>query len=194
MKLAPLEASDLSLFEKLFTDPIYMADLGGPQPVEKVPGILERQTKASQSGNSLVFKIILEVEDWRKAKERRTKNGSDSDEFTPFFDYEAWKDEWSQGVGSVCYWRYSPEEEYEIGYGVLPKYQNFGFTTIAVKLLLEKARENRDKWGERVHIYTSCSNKSSNRLCEKLDCTFIETKEIDYDDRKIPANHYLINL
>jgi RimJ/RimL family protein N-acetyltransferase len=193
MKLVPLESSDLSLFEKLFTDPVYMADLGGPQPSEKVPGILERQMKASQSGNSLVFKIIPEEEDWLKAKKRKLESVN-SDNSLPFLDYQATKEEWSQGIGSVCYWRYSPDEEYETGYGVLPKYQNYGFTTTAVILLFDKARENKEKWGERVHIYTSCSNKSSNRLCEKLNCTFIETKEIDYDDRKIPANHYVLNL
>lgn len=36
MKLVPVSNDDLALFESMFCDPVHMADLGGPQPVEQV--------------------------------------------------------------------------------------------------------------------------------------------------------------
>jgi RimJ/RimL family protein N-acetyltransferase len=186
MKLVPLEASDLDLYMRLFTDPVYMADLGGPQPAEKVPLIFEKQRSCHDSGDSIVLKIIPEETDWLLDEEHKRKSGA-----TEFYEYRN-DSEWQNGIGTLCLWKYGGEHT-EIGYGILPKYQNHGFTTTAVRMLLDMARQEKEKWGL-VHINTSVNNRSSNRLCEKLNLRFVEIRDIDYDDRIIQANHYTIDL
>eukprot|EP01040_Poterioochromonas_malhamensis_P002558 gene2558-2720_t len=117
MKLIPLQSGDLGLYVKLFTDPIYMADLGGPQPLEKVPKILQKQVDSHTSGAGIVLKIVPEEIDWFTAKEKREKRGLITDE-EPFYDFENDLG-WKEGIGSVCLWFY--EDTPEIGYGVFTK-------------------------------------------------------------------------
>lgn len=186
MKLIPLKEDDLELYIRMFSDPVYMADLGGPQPLEKIPILFEKQRSSHDSGASIVLKIVPEESDWIADEEAKEKNA-----IIEFYDWRN-DDEWRKGIGSLCLWKYYGDET-EIGYGILPKYQNHGFTTTAVKMLLDIARAEKEKWGS-VHIYTNVDNHASNRLCEKLNFQFIDSREIDYDDRKIPANHYIYEL
>ncbi len=189
MKLIPLQSGDLGLYVKLFTDPIYMADLGGPQPLEKVPKILQKQIDSHNSGAGIVLKIVPEEGDWLAAKEKRENKGFVTAE-EPFYDFEN-DFEWKEGIGSVCLWFY--EDTPEIGYGVLPKYQNFGFTSKAVSMLLDIARQDKERW-KIIYVMTAISNVPSNQLLQRLNFKFLEACEMDYDDRKIPANRYCYDL
>lgn len=75
MKLIPLQSGDLGLYVKLFTDPIYMADLGGPQPLEKVPKILQKQIDSHTSGAGIVLKIVPQRKLIGSPQKRRGRRG-----------------------------------------------------------------------------------------------------------------------
>ncbi|RYG99329.1 N-acetyltransferase [archaeon] len=175
MKLKEICIDDLDLYKAMFCDPVHMADLGGPQPEEKVPGILERQVNALVSGKGWIYKIVPEIEDW---------NGSN----IPRSNID-----WTRGVGTICIWsgEYKDQPATEIGWGVLPAYQHRGFATKALTALLDLAR-NDGRWGV-VHAFTSVSNESSNKLAKSVGFHWVEECDIDYDGRDLHCNHYVYN-
>jgi RimJ/RimL family protein N-acetyltransferase len=212
MKLVPLSNEDIDLYIEMFSDPVYMVDLGGPQPLEKIPRILEKQIQCNNSKTGLVLKIVPEEDDWQIAKQRwEARTSGENVEGKTFFAYNDPdnRTKWMKGIGSLCLWKgeHNGQSINEIGYGVLPTYQNYGFTSTAVKLLLEIARNDFDdrsgdeeagstkksRWQE-IHIFTSISNAASNKLCTKLGFEWLEACNMDYDGRDIPANHYKIVL
>lgn len=179
MKLVPIELNDLELFERMFCDPVHMADLGGPQEKEKVPSILAKQVSYVEKDKGWVYKIIPEDEDWVKSPPPNPETTEN------YFD-------WRRGVGTLCLWEgfVNDAPATEIGWGVIPLYQHNGFATKALSLFLEKAKID-GRWGV-IHAMTSINNYPSNLLCKKAGFNFIESCEMDYDERKIPANHYTI--
>lgn len=57
MRLRPYEDADLWLTEEMETDPEVMAELGGPNPSEDIPGIHRRRLEHQASG-AWVFVIV----------------------------------------------------------------------------------------------------------------------------------------
>mmetsp|Transcript_16161 Transcript_16161/g.27311 ORF Transcript_16161/g.27311 Transcript_16161/m.27311 type:complete len:193 (-) Transcript_16161:1584-2162(-) len=173
MKLCSVTKDDLPLYESMFCDPVHMAELGGPQPREKVPEILKKQIEGARSGRSWLYKVVPDF-------------GIDS-KFTEV--------ELSMGVGTVGLWTGSWKEEpvTEICWGIAPKYQGNGFGSAAVRMLLHKAiEEGAEKWGK-IHVFTSTSNEASNRICKSCGFTWIEETEIDYDDQMLHVHHYILD-
>ncbi len=196
MKLIPVTLGDLALYEAMFGDEEYMKDLGGVQPAEKIPGILQRQARCMSSDKGWVFKIIAESNDWN------------TETYGPFPNDECSSWDFGSGekvgdldsttivrgipVGTVCVWTGYDEkrdvEISEIGWGILVKFQGKGLATLALKLLLEKAKDS-GRWGV-IHAMTNINNVASNKLCRRVGFSFIEETEMEYDGRMLPANLY----
>ena len=175
MKLLPVTLDDLPLYEAMFGNEEYMKELGGIQPAEKIPGILQRQVNCVQSDKGWVFKIIPEPQDWKEGDENISQT--------------------EIAVGTVCVWTgYDDKRAVEIsemGYGVLPHYQGKGFASKAIRQVIDLAREN-GRWGV-IHAYTNINNKSSIRLCEKVGFELMEECDMEYDGRIMPAKHFIID-
>lgn len=171
MKLVPISLSDLPLYEKSFGDPVYMAELGGIQPPDKIPGILARQVACNEKDSGWVLKMVPTEEDVEEGELDRDP-------------------ELSLGVGTVCVWggEFQGEPCTEMGWGVITKYQNRGFATKGVRLMLEKAKEN-GRWGM-IHVFTSTTNVASNAMCRTLGFELLGETDIDYDGRPLHSNHY----
>lgn len=148
-----------------------MAELGGVQPHEKIPGILARQIACNEKDSGWVFKMVPTFEDVNEGE----------------FDADP---ELLLGVGTVCIWtgEYKGQDVTEMGWGVLTKYQNRGFATKGVRLMLEKAKGN-GRWGM-IHCFTSTTNTASNAMCRRLGFELLEECDIEYDGRPLHSNHY----
>jgi RimJ/RimL family protein N-acetyltransferase len=72
--------------------------------------------------------------------------------------------------------------------GILIKFQNKGFATLALNQLLSKAKES-GRWGV-IHAMTNVNNIASNKLCERVGFQFLEEIEMEYDGCMLPAKHY----
>eukprot|EP01039_Chlorochromonas_danica_P002058 gene2058-2246_t len=181
MKLVPVSFDDLPLYKAMFCDPVHMEELGGVQPEEKVPSILERQVSVMETGKGWVYKIVPDKNDWRDP----------SCELCTTVDKNSIS--WVNGVGTVCLWRGSHKDEdiTEIGWGVIPKYQSQGFASLALGMLLDMAKDD-GRWGS-IHAFTGRTNTPSNHLALKVGFKFVEACEIDYDDRMLNVNHYIID-
>jgi hypothetical protein len=129
MKLIPVTLEDLTLYEAMFGDAEYMKDLGGVQPMEKIPGILERQARCMSSDKGWVLKIIVEAQDWNVDKngpfptsnEHHSWNLSTGNKVTE--SNEEVDVVHGIAVGTVCIWTGYDEkrdvEISEIGWGYL---------------------------------------------------------------------------
>lgn len=170
MKLVPVSLDDLALYEAMFGSEEYMRELGGPQPADKIPGILQRQVSCMQTNKGWVYKILLEQ--------------ADSSSVTD--------DMHNVAIGTICVWtgfdEKRQEEISELGYGVLPQYQGHGFATKAVSMVLDLAKIDT-RWGV-IHCYTNVTNVASIRLCERLGFDLLEEVQIDYDGRPFLAKHF----
>jgi len=110
ISLQAISFDDLPLWEALQCDPVMMAELGGPQPKEKMPKILQNSLEYVRSGRGWAYKIVLE--------DSQTAIGSVS----------IWEGDWD-GM---------PIDE--MGWMVLPAYQGQGLGKQACRTLLDKAR------------------------------------------------------
>lgn len=162
IELRDISLDDLALYESMFCDPVHMAELGGPQPKEKVSKILENQVNGVAKGSCWVYKIVS------------VESGD--------------------GVGTVCLWNgsYKEQDVVEIGWGVMPKYQGRGFGSLAVRELVRRARES-GRWGP-IHAFTSVTNAPSNSICRSSGFVFCEECDIDYDDRMLHCNHWVLDM
>ena len=86
----------------------------------------------------------------------------------------------ANAVGWTGYWESSWQGVvvWEIGWHVLPEYQNQGIATAGVALALERARE-RDA-SRAVHAFSAVENEASNALCRRLGFTRLEAVEVEY--------------
>ena len=176
MKLIPVVENDLPLYESMFTDETYMADLGGAVDKEQALTILQKHILHIESGRGIVLKIIP----------------------TEGLDYSACDYDSRalaillSGFGSVCLWKMESEgkETTEVGWGILPEFQGKGFGTKAVMALIEYARiDGKEKWGT-LHASTGVGNVASNKLCKKLGFSFLSDFNMEFYGKFIKANRY----
>ncbi|MGD8404664.1 MAG: GNAT family N-acetyltransferase [Anaerolineales bacterium] len=98
-------------------------------------------------------------------------------------------------VGQVCYWERTWHDQlvWESGWGVLPAYQGQGVASLAITLLLEKARSER--MHRFLHAFPSVENEPSNALCRKFDFTRIEECDFEYPPgHQMRCNDWQIDL
>jgi RimJ/RimL family protein N-acetyltransferase len=97
-------------------------------------------------------------------------------------------------VGMLGIWRSEHHGEAidEIGWMVLPGYQGRGIATAALRMLLERARE--EPRFERLHAFPSVSNAPSNALCRKLGFAKVGESDVSFRGRALRCNHWELRL
>jgi RimJ/RimL family protein N-acetyltransferase len=78
----------------------------------------------------------------------------------------------------VALWSHETDGEWlsEIGWMVLPEFQGRGLGKLAVRTVLEMAREE-NRWGL-VHAFPAVTNAPSNGICRSLGFRFVEEREV----------------
>jgi RimJ/RimL family protein N-acetyltransferase len=119
-------------------DPVMMAELGGPCPREGIEEKVRSDVQDGASGTAWI-KMIVPSEDKPDVV-----------------------------AGSVTLWSHNVDGELlsEIGWMVLPEFQGHGLAELAVRRLLEMAREE-NRWGV-VHAFPAVTNAPSNGICRSL--------------------------
>jgi RimJ/RimL family protein N-acetyltransferase len=78
----------------------------------------------------------------------------------------------------VTLWSHDANSEHisEIGWMVLPEFQGRGLGKLAVRTLLELARDQH-RWGL-VHAFPATTNAPSNGICRSLGFTFADERDV----------------
>jgi RimJ/RimL family protein N-acetyltransferase len=162
MKLETMTANDLELRIREETDPRMMLELGGPRAIEDIERAHARSLVLAAEGECWPLKVI--------------PDGSTS----------------AAGGVAIFPSSHDGEEIYEIGWMILPEFQNRGLASEAVRDILEKARSERKF--RHVHAFPAIANGSSNRICEKNGFTNVGACEIEFAGRNLHCNHWRVDL
>jgi RimJ/RimL family protein N-acetyltransferase len=162
MELEMMTEEDIELRIRMETDPRMMVELGGPRPIEDIRRAHARSLVLAAEGTCWPLKVI--------------PDGS------------------SSPAGSIALFSstHDGEDIFEIGWMILPEFQNRGLATEAVRMTLEKATSER-KFG-RIHAFPAVTNGSSNRICEKNGFTRLGTCEVEFSGRPLHCNNWRIDL
>jgi RimJ/RimL family protein N-acetyltransferase len=97
-------------------------------------------------------------------------------------------------VGMLGVWRSEDEGKPvdEIGWMVLPAYQGRGIATAALRMLLDRARD--DPRFERVHAFPAVSNAPSNALCRKFGFSLAGERDVEFRGRRLRCNHWELGV
>jgi RimJ/RimL family protein N-acetyltransferase len=115
--LRDVELSDLDVYVRMRTDPVMMAELGGPLPRDGIEAKIATDVRAVRADDYWVSMIV-------------------PDAARP--DVVA---------GNVVLWSHDDGDRLsEIGWMVLPEFQGRGLAKRAVRAVLERARDE-DRWG-----------------------------------------------
>jgi RimJ/RimL family protein N-acetyltransferase len=85
-------------------------------------------------------------------------------------------------------WRGAPISE--VGWAILPEHQGRGYASAALGLLLDRVRAD-GRWGA-VHAFPGITNGPSNALCGKFGFELVEEVDVDYGDRTMRCNRWLL--
>jgi len=163
MKLRDVELGDVDAYVRMRCDPVMMADLGGPLPREGIEAKVKSDVDAVAAGASWIKMIV-------------------PDEAVP--DVVA---------GSVVLWSHDEGGEAisEAGWMVLPQFQGRGLARLAVRALLEMARDE-GRWGP-VHAFPGASNAASNGVCRATGFRFVGERDVVFAGRVLHTNHWIID-
>jgi len=163
VRLREVEPGDLDVYIRMRCDPVMTAELGGPLPREGMEAKVAKDVADTASGLVHVLMILPD-------------------------DAEV-----GTVAGTVALWSHpeGPETISEVGWMVLPEFQGRGLATAAVRVLLERAREE-DRWGL-VHAFPGVTNGPSNGICRRIGFTFVGEQDVVFADRTLRANHWQID-
>jgi RimJ/RimL family protein N-acetyltransferase len=90
------------------------------------------------------------------------------------------------GTGAVGFWtkEWREEQVYEIGWMVVPEFQNRGIAVAATRQAIEFAR--RDGTHRFMHAFPSIDNAPSNGICRRLGFELVEACEFEF-----PKGHFM---
>jgi RimJ/RimL family protein N-acetyltransferase len=97
-------------------------------------------------------------------------------------------------AGNVALWSHDEgggEPVTEIGWMVLPEFQERGLAKRAVRMLLELARDD-GRWGL-VHAFPATANSPSNGICRSLGFRLAGERDVTFAGRVLRSNHWVIN-
>src|SRR5258708_15318609 len=96
-------------------------------------------------------------------------------------------------AGSVVLWSHEDDGGpiSEIGWMVLPEFQGRGIGKLAVRALLELARD-ADRWGL-VHAFPATTNGPSNGICRSVGFQVAGEQDVTFAGRVIRTSHWVIN-
>ncbi|AVH54855.1 MULTISPECIES: GNAT family N-acetyltransferase [Streptomyces] len=162
MQLRNVTPDDVGAYVRMRCDPAMMAHLGGPLPPEGMEDKVRRDALEAAADDAWIKMIVPDPD-------------------TP--DVVA---------GSVTIWSHDTGDGLmsEIGWMVLPQFQGRGLGKLAVRTLLELARDE-DRWGD-VHAFPATSNGASNGICRSLGFRLIAECDVTFADRVLRSNHWVI--
>ena len=96
-----------------------------------------------------------------------------------------------EDAGWVGYWE--RDDDYEIGWAVLPEFQGRGVAGAAAAQALEHARAEEDR--RFVHAFPSVDNPASNAVCRRLGFELLGAGEFEFPPgRPMLCNDWCIDL
>jgi RimJ/RimL family protein N-acetyltransferase len=163
MRLRNVELRDVGAYVRMRCDPVMMADLGGPLPREGVEEKVARDVRAAAADADWIKMIV-------------------PDEAAP--DVVA---------GNVVMWSHEEDGEptSEIGWMVLPEFQGRGLGKLAVRMLLDLARDD-GRWGL-VHAFPATANGPSNGICRSVGFKFAGEQDVTFAGRVLHTNHWVMD-
>jgi RimJ/RimL family protein N-acetyltransferase len=153
---------DLDAYVRMRCDPAMMAELGGPQPAERMPAQLRRDLETVRDGSAWVKMIVAGEEAGDGAQ--------------------------GQVAGVVTL--YSHEDIAEIGWMVLPAFQGRGLAGRAVRAVLGQAGED-GRWGP-IHAFPATTNTASNALCRSAGFTLLGEEDVEFAGQVFRTCHWMI--
>lgn len=162
MEIRPYTDADIALTEALECDPVVMTELGGAMPKDHIPRVHAKRLRLVAEGTCWWFVIV--------------------------------PDPATGPVGTVGMWAgdHRGESIFEMGWMVLPAHQGKGHASAAVRLCLERARE-QGRFSP-LHAFPGVTNGPSNGICRKAGFRKLEECDIDYAGRPLRCNHWRIEL
>jgi RimJ/RimL family protein N-acetyltransferase len=163
VQLRDVELGDVDAYVRMRCDPAMMAELGGPYPREGIEDKVRSDVQDVASGAAWI-KMIVPSDDQPDVV-----------------------------AGSVTLWTHDVYGEplSEIGWMVLPEFQGHGLAKLAVRRLLEMAREEA-RWGQ-VHAFPAVTNAPSNGICRSLGFRLVEELEVVFAGVDLRTNHWVID-
>jgi RimJ/RimL family protein N-acetyltransferase len=162
VRLRDVEPGDVDAYVRMRCDPAMTAELGGPLPREGIEAKVARDVRDAAADIAWIKMII-------------------PDEIAP-----------AVVAGSVVLWSHDDGEPIsEIGWMVLPEFQGRGIGTMAVRALLQLARD-AGRWGL-VHAFPATTNGPSNGICRSVGFRFAGEQDVPFAGRVIRTNHWVIN-
>ncbi|MER7931655.1 MULTISPECIES: GNAT family N-acetyltransferase [unclassified Streptomyces] len=163
MRLRDVTEDDVDAYVRMRCDPVMMRDLGGPLPEEGMRDKVRRDAETAAAGTGWIKMIV-------------------PDAGAP-----------EVVAGHVCVWAHEEDGEQvsEIGWMVLPEFQGRGLGKLAARTILERARDE-GRWGA-VHAFPATSNGPSNGICRALGFRLLGERDVDFADRVIRSNHWVID-
>jgi RimJ/RimL family protein N-acetyltransferase len=79
---------------------------------------------------------------------------------------------------------------HETGWMVLPAFQGRGIATAALRLLIDRAR-NEPRF-ESIHAFPAVTNGPSNALCRKFHFSLVRARDFVYKDQTLHCNHWTL--
>jgi len=97
-------------------------------------------------------------------------------------------------AGTMAIWLSSWRDEpiNEMGWMILPQFQGKGLASQAAKQILHMAKA-QTKF-QFVHAFPGISNLPSNAICRKAGFSKLEECEVDYAERILQCNHWVIQV
>ncbi|BCJ38270.1 hypothetical protein Athai_57730 [Actinocatenispora thailandica] len=146
-----------------------MAELGGPQPADRMPDKVRRDVAEAAADLAWIQMIVPDP-------------AGPADPADP-----------AQVAGNVVIWTHelAGTPISEIGWMVLPEYQGRGYAKRAVRQLLARARDER-RWGE-VHAFPGVGNAASNGVCRSVGFRLLGPTDTEYAGQTLRTNHWAID-
>ncbi|MGW6691518.1 GNAT family N-acetyltransferase [Streptomyces sp. NPDC054961] len=163
MRLRDVTSGDVEAYVRMRCDPAMMADLGGPLPPEGMAAKVGRDVRSAAEGTQWIKMIV-------------------PDEREP-----------AVVAGTVTLWSHDAggDQTSEIGWMVLPEFQGHGLGKLAVRTVLELAREE-DRWGV-VHAFPALANAPSNGICRSLGFRSLGEEDVTFAGRVLRTRHWAID-
>lgn len=148
VRITPWTESDRPLLEQLMGDPEMMEHLGGPESPAEIATRQARYERLAESGKGRVYKIVAVAT--------------------------------GEPLGAVVYWEgtWLGEPIYEIGWGVLPRFQGRGVASAATAQAIGAARS--DGKHRCIHAFPAVDNPPSNAICRKLGFSLMGECRFEY--------------
>ncbi|GAA4217828.1 GNAT family N-acetyltransferase [Actinocatenispora rupis] len=163
MDLRDVALGDLDAYVRMRSDPVMMAELGGPVPPDRLPDKVRRDVADNAADLSWIRMIVPDP------------------------------DRPDEVAGTVALWAHESDGEVisEIGWMVLPEYQGRGMGKRAVRMLLTLAAAD-GRWGL-VHATPAVTNGPSNGICRSVGFRLLGERDLVYAGVPMRVNDWVID-